>query len=107
MSSIYSGIKKVNPVGQTNKSNSTHTPPKQHSHTPPAKKPEKKKDKDSLVDIYAEESDSSNFQHSIKNIIGMNPKGSAAEQILLGKFLGSDQGSYARNVLGKNHKGWI
>lgn len=107
MSSIYSGIKKVNPVGPTQKSNTTHTPPKQHSHIPPDKKPEKKKDKDSLVDIYAEESDSSNFQHRIKNIIGMNPKGSAAEQILLGKFLGSDQGAYARNVLGKNHKGWI
>jgi hypothetical protein len=43
----------------------------------------------------------------IQNIISQNPKGSAAEQILLGKFLNSDQGAYARNVLGKNHKGWI
>jgi len=43
----------------------------------------------------------------IQNIIRQNPKGSASEKILLGKFLGSDQGSYARNVLGKNHKEWI
>jgi len=43
----------------------------------------------------------------IQNIIRQNPKGSASEKILLGKFLGSDQGSYARNVLGKDHTGWI
>ena len=45
--------------------------------------------------------------HQVQNIVRQNPKGSAAEQILLGKFLGSDQGTYARNVLGKNHKEWI
>jgi hypothetical protein len=47
------------------------------------------------------------FGQMIKNITSQNPKGSAAEKILLGKFLGSDQGTYARNVLGKNHKGWV
>ena len=54
--------------------------------------------------LIAEQSD---FSQMLKNITAQNPKGSSAEKILLGKFLGSDQGTYARNVLGKNHKGWV
>ena len=54
--------------------------------------------------LIAEQSD---FGQMLKNITAQNPRGSAAEKILLGKFLGSDQGTYARNVLGKNHKGWV
>jgi len=49
----------------------------------------------------------SGIMHGLRNILKQNPKGSAAEKILLGRFLGSDQGAYARNVLGKNHKEWI
>ena len=54
--------------------------------------------------VVAEQSE---FNTMIKNITAQNPKGSAAEKILLGRFLGSDQGVYARNVLGKDHTGWI
>lgn len=68
---------------------------------------EKEQDWDRQASGANESKDTADFQNKIKNIVTMNPKGSAAEQILLGKFLGSDQGAYARNVLGKNHKGWI
>ena len=56
----------------------------------------------------------SKFQNQIQNMINQNTAGDPAEKLaidlrLLGKFLASDQGTYARNVLGigKNYKAWI
>jgi len=49
-----------------------------------------------------------NIKFELDKILSRNWKGSAAEKILLGQFLKSDKGTYARNVIGNNnHKEFI
>lgn len=47
-----------------------------------------------------------NYKSQIQNIIKQNPRGSAAEKIVLDKFLNSQEGTYARNVIGKDNEKW-
>jgi len=47
------------------------------------------------------------FKHELQKILSRNWKGASAEKILLDRFLDSQEGSYARNILGNDSNGWM
>lgn len=49
----------------------------------------------------------SNIMRGLGNILAQNPKGSAAEKILLNRFLSTQNGIYAKNTLANDGKNWV